>query len=53
MNANESPISVPPVDPERITAELRKRAETVQVELRRIEEAKKVSPETMRRVIDW
>lgn len=45
------PIILPPLDIARIAAELEAQQEAVEEELRRLEEAKHVSQETMQRAI--
>jgi hypothetical protein len=47
----ESRIHVPPVDPEKAAAELARRAEAVKEQLRKLEEAKRVSQATMQQMI--
>ncbi len=44
-------IHVPPIDPVKVAEDLRRRAASVERELRKLEEAKKVSPETWTKVI--
>ncbi len=45
------PIKVPPIDIEKVAEELKRRLPEVQAELKRLEEAKKVSPETWYKVV--
>ncbi len=52
MTTNHEPIHVPPVDPEKIALALQEQAESVKEQLNRLEEAKRVSQETMRRVVN-
>lgn len=47
------PIAVPPLDYEAIAEELARRLPEVQEELRKLEEAKKVSQATMQMVITF
>lgn len=44
-------IQVPPIDPEKVAAILDQKNEEVQAELKKLEEAKKVSQKTMQKVI--
>lgn len=45
------PIKFRQLTPEQITAELKRRAIAVKAKIKRLEELKKVSPETMRMVV--
>ena len=47
-NKTMQPIQVPPIDIEKVANHIRDQRQAVQAELRRIEEAKVVSQETMR-----